>query len=200
MAALQLTLFGTFEARLESGRAITFPRKKAEALLAYLALRPGQMHARDTLAALLWGDASDERARHSLRQALVALRRGLSRAAAGCLVEENDTVGVHPAAVDVDVAAFERLAADGTPDALERAAVLYRGALLEGISIDESSFEDWLRTERERLGELAVEVLAKLLGHHVRADAIEPAMRIGLRLLALDPAQEPVHRTRLLCP
>jgi len=195
MAALQLTLFGTFEARLESGRAITFPRKKAEALLAYLALRPGQMHARDTLAALLWGDASDERARHSLRQALVALRRGLSRAAAGCLVEENDTVGVHPAAVDVDVAAFERLAADGTPDALERAAVLYRGALLEGISIDESSFEDWLRTERERLGELAVEVLAKLLGHHVRADATEPAMRIGLRLLALDPAQEPVHRT-----
>ena len=195
MAALQLTLFGTFEARLESGPAIIFPRKKAEALLAYLALRPGQMYARDTLAALLWGDASDERARHSLRQALVALRRGLPRAAVSCLVEEGDTVGVHPAAVDVDVAAFERFTTDGSPEALERAAALYRGALLEGISVNEPSFEDWLRTERERLGEMAVEALAKLLGHHVRADAVEPAVKVGLRLLALDPAQEPVHRT-----
>ena len=56
MAVLELTLFGAFEARLKSGATVILPRKKAQALLAYLALRPGQMHARDTLAALLWGD------------------------------------------------------------------------------------------------------------------------------------------------
>jgi len=53
---------------------------------------------------------------------LFCARRGLPRAAAGCLVEENDTVGVNPGAVDVDVAAFEQLAADGSMDSLERAA------------------------------------------------------------------------------
>src|SRR5881397_1445371 len=89
MAVLRLALLGTFEARLDSGSAVTFPRKKSEALLAYLALQPGRMIARDKLAALLWGDASDERARHSLRQALVTLRQALPRAAAACLVEER---------------------------------------------------------------------------------------------------------------
>src|SRR5262249_39523623 len=71
MAALRLALFGTFEARLGSGPVIPFARKKAEALLAYLVLHPGQMHARDKLAALLWGDTSDERARRSLRPLLL---------------------------------------------------------------------------------------------------------------------------------
>src|SRR6267143_152888 len=63
MAPVRLVLLGSFEARLDSGSVVSFSRKKAEALLAYLALHTGQMQARDKLAALLWGDASDERAR-----------------------------------------------------------------------------------------------------------------------------------------
>src|SRR5213592_1968894 len=151
MAVLRLALLGTFEARLDSGSAVTFPRKKSEALLAYLALQPGRMIARDKLAALLWGDASDERARHSLRQALVTLRQALPRAAAACLVEEGDNVGVSPTAVEVDVTRFEALATAASPEALERAAALYRGDLLEGMSVAEPPFEEWLRAERERL-------------------------------------------------
>jgi DNA-binding SARP family transcriptional activator len=195
MGALKVALLGTFEARLPSGAAVRFPRKKSEALLAYLAFHPGRMQARDKLAALLWGDAPDERARHSLRQALVTLRRALHRAAALCLVEEGDTVGVSPDGVEVDVAVFERLMKDGSPEALEHAAALYRGDLLEGVSVDEPPFEEWLRAERERLRELAVEGLAKLLGHLARTGAVDRAVQTAVRLLGLDPAQEPVHRT-----
>jgi DNA-binding SARP family transcriptional activator/tetratricopeptide (TPR) repeat protein len=194
MAALRLTLLGGFEARMESGPAITFPRKKAAALVAYLALHPGQMQARDKLAALLWGDASDERARHSLRQALVTVRQALPRVARPCLVEDADGVGVNPAGVDVDVAVFEQLATAGTIEGLEGAAALYRGDLLEGVSVSEAPFEDWLRTERERLREMAIESLAKLLGHQIRTGASERAVQIAIRLLGLDPAQESVHR------
>src|SRR5262249_56971719 len=89
--------------------------KKAEALLAYLALHPGKMQARGKLAALLWR-GSEKRARHSLRQALVTIRSALSRARADRLVQEGDTVGVVPAAVEVDVATFERLARDESPE------------------------------------------------------------------------------------
>jgi DNA-binding SARP family transcriptional activator/tetratricopeptide (TPR) repeat protein len=195
MGALKVALLGTFEARLPSGAAVRFPRKKSEALLAYLAFHPGRMQARDKLAALLWGDAPDERARHSLRQALVTLRRALHRAAALCLVEEGDTVGVSPDGVEVDVAVFEGLMKDGSPEALEHAAALYRGDLLEGVSVDEPPFEEWLRAERERLRELAVEGLAKLLGHLARTGAVDRAVQTAVRLLGLDPAQEPVHRT-----
>jgi len=53
MAALRLTLLGGVEARLATGPTVSFPRKKSEALLAYLALHAGQMQARDKLAALL---------------------------------------------------------------------------------------------------------------------------------------------------
>src|SRR5688500_9632207 len=50
------------------------PRKLA--LLAYLALATRPL-TRDRLAELFWGDRDDARARHSLREALSALRRAL---------------------------------------------------------------------------------------------------------------------------
>ena len=53
--------------------------------------------------------------------------------------------------------------AEGTPEALARAAALYQGDLLSGFSVNEPLFEEWLVPERERLRELALETLAKLL-------------------------------------
>jgi DNA-binding SARP family transcriptional activator len=191
---LRIGLLGAFEARLPSGRPVALASRRARALLAYLALHPGQPQARDTLATLLWGDAAARRARHSLRQVLVALRRALPRSGPRLLVETGDTVLLRPEAADVDVAALERLAAAGDPGALEQAAALYRGDLLEGLDVGEAPFEDWLLSERERLREVAMGVLARLLAHHADGGRPEAAIEAGVRLLALDPAQEPVHR------
>jgi DNA-binding SARP family transcriptional activator len=60
-----------------AGPMLVLTRKKAQALLAYLAVEPGEAHLRDKLAALLWGDSSDQQARHSLRQTLLALKQAL---------------------------------------------------------------------------------------------------------------------------
>ena len=99
-------------------------RKKSRALVAILALRPGHAHARDTLTALLWANAPDEQARHSLRQELHELRRALPPERTRALVIDAASVALDAEQVDVDVAAFERLAADDTPAALERAGAL----------------------------------------------------------------------------
>ena len=195
MAVLRLTLLGGFEARPDSGPLVTFSRKKSEALLAYLALHAGRMQARDKLAALLWGDVSDTRARHSLRQALVALRRAGGRGTTPLLLEDGDGVTINPAAVEVDVALFERLVADGNAQALEQAAGLYRGDLLEGLAVAEPPFEEWLTPERERLREKALEAMVRLLAHQIRAGANESAVQTAIRVLGLDPAQETVHRS-----
>ena len=192
---LRLTLFGGFEARLEAGPTLTFPRKKSEALLAYLALHAGQMQTRDKLAALLWGDVSDTRARHSLRQALMALRQAMPRGSPTLLVESGDTVAVNADAVDVDVVRFERLVSDGSPEALERAAGLYRGDLLEGLGVTEPALEEWLVPERERLREIALDALVRLLAHQTRVGAVDEAVKTAIRVLGLDPVQEAVHRT-----
>lgn len=46
--------------------------------------------------------------------------------------------------------------------------------------------------------ELAGDALARLLAHQARAQDAEPAIHTALKLLALDPLQEPVYRT-LMC-
>lgn len=48
--------------------------------------------------------------------------------------------------------------------------------------------------ERERLRELALEVLAKLLAHQATSGATEHAIQTAIRLLAIDPLEEAVHR------
>jgi DNA-binding SARP family transcriptional activator len=188
---LSLTLFGGFQARLGAEPALTFPTRKAQALLAYLALPPGRSHPREKLATLLWGGMREPQARKGLRQALFTLRK-VTRSAA--IVLDAATVTLDLTAVAIDVNEFERCVADGTPAALERAAALYRGELLEGIAAQEAPFEEWLLAERERLRELALEALAKLLAHQRDAASTGAAAQTAVRLLGIDPLQESVHR------
>jgi DNA-binding SARP family transcriptional activator len=75
MTHLSIRLFGGFHAELDSGPPLGIRRKKAQALLAYLALRPGLARSRDSLAALLWSGTTDQHGRHNLRQTLFALRQ-----------------------------------------------------------------------------------------------------------------------------
>src|SRR5262245_24019357 len=159
MVGLRLTLLGGFDAWLGSGASVRLPTKKAQALLAYLGTRPGQRHPRDKLAALLWGDKSDDQARDGLRHALVALRKALADAHPPALWIDGQTLTLNPDGVEVDVVSFERRIAEGTPQALEQAAELYRGDLLVGLDVNEPLFEEWLVAERERLRELALEAL-----------------------------------------
>src|SRR6516162_3959215 len=173
MAKVRLTLLGGFEARTDSGFAISIPRKKAQMLLAYVATQPRQSHLRDKLATLLWGDAPAEQARLSLRQALFIIRQALPF---DPTLVDGSGVAVAAEGVTVDVREFEQLARSGDPDDLERATALYQGDLLEGISAGSAQFEEWLRTERERLHELALEACAKLLAHQMKLDASEPAI------------------------
>ena len=83
----------------------------------------------------------------------------------------------------------------GRPEAFEQAAAIYTGDLLSGFSLSEPLFEDWLVPERERLRELALEAIAKLLAWQRATGATERAIQTAVRLLALDPLQEAVHRT-----
>lgn len=194
MDKLKLRLFGGFEARFAAGPALVFSTKKSQALLALVALTPGRAFPRDKIAALLWGDKEAEQARHSLRQAISSLRKVLPRTSSKYLVLEADSVALEPGAVHVDTVLFETYIADGSMSALEQAVALYAGPFLEGLDIKEEMFEEWLMTERERLHELALDATAKLLSHQLKNRLDDRAAQSALRLLALDPLQESVHR------
>ena len=191
---LDLRLFGGFDARLPSGPGISVTTKKGRALLAYLALAPGSFQAREKLATLLWGGASDQQARASLRQSIAGLRQALKGPATRALVADVHMVSLVQGSVTVDVLEFERLVAAGSPTDLERAAALYRGDLLDGTTVNESAFEEWLLAQRERLREAAVDALRRLLAHQSWTGAVDRGIQTAGRLLAINPLEEGPHR------
>jgi DNA-binding SARP family transcriptional activator len=194
MARLKISLLGGFRAESDPRGRLAVTRKKGQALVALLALRPGTGYAREALTALLWPESRDDEARHSLRQELHELRRALAPAGTRALVVDGERVALDPAAVDVDVVTFERLAAEGSSAALRRAAGLYEGDLLLGVGVREAAFEEHLRNERERLRQRAIGVFTRLLEHRIQHKLVEPAIETALRLLAMDATQETVHR------
>jgi DNA-binding SARP family transcriptional activator len=196
MALLQINLLGDFQTRSASGSLVTLHSKKSQALVAYLSTRPAQLVSRDKIATLLWGSTAQEQARQSLRQTLFGLRKELAVISEEqrILVEEGDQLGVDPELVETDSVRFQMLADDHSDGSLETAAELYEGDFLEGFSINEERFDQWVLAERERLHEIALKVHAELLEQQARAGQIDKAIATAQRSLRIDALQENVHR------
>ena len=167
------------------GTPVAPDTRKAIALLAYLAVT-GQAQGRDRLAALLWPEADQERARGALRRTLSALRVVLG---GEHLATDGLKVALDPTSLDCDVLRFRELLAGGR---LADAAKAYTGDLLAGFALKECiEYEEWQAREAEALRrELAgtLERLAQEERDHARAIAHAE------RWLALDPMHEPAHR------
>src|SRR3954462_8883833 len=185
MAGLRLKLLGGLELRPASGAPILFSARKPALLLAHLALRPGRPQGRDKLAALFWGDSGEAQARASLRQALADLRRRLGPHEGLIQAPQGETGGRARDGLTTDVTEFERCLATGGRYALERAAALYEGDLLDGFQAPRQPLlEEWLVAERQRLRERALAAMAALLPDVVAADPPEAGVRLALRILA----------------
>ncbi|MFN8490698.1 MAG: tetratricopeptide repeat protein [Caldilineaceae bacterium] len=172
---------------------IHLPRRKVEALLAYLLLHPEQ-HPRDHLATLFWGDSADEQARHSLRTALATLRKAI---APELLLADRDHVQLNPDfACWVDL--YELLDGEKALDSLTNNALLAKLGLWQGELLADL-YEEWIDAEREhyraRLLTLFLQATQILRARSEYAQAIAVAQRI----LAVDPANEPAHQHLMFC-
>ena len=194
MALLRIDLLGGVRFQLSSGADIALQTRKGRLLLAFLALMPGRAQSCARLIELLWSGRPEAQARASLRQELHALRRSLAGIELPVLEVAGDFVALKANAVVVDVAAFERWVDRGDRDALERAAALYRGDLLDGMSPAGAAFEEWLAFERRRLRALAIETLSRLLMLQMEDGVGEAAARTARTLLAWEETHEGAHR------
>lgn len=192
--ALDVRLLGSFELRSAAGQALRLNTRKAEALLALLALHPGQPRARDKLCALLWPDVREAQARHSLRQTLLQLRKALA-SAPSALWSDARGLQLEAACVRSDVSELHRSITQGTREGLYAAMSLYRGDLLEGLSVGEAPFDQWLKVERKRMREQVAEALSRLLALETDAQRDGDALQVCTRLLQLDPLREEAHRS-----
>lgn len=195
MPLLHLELLGDFRLRTESGSLVTISARKSQAMLAYLAVKPGQLVSRDKMAGLLWSSTAPEQARQSLRQTLSTMRRELAAVSPQkILVEEGDFLSLDASLVYCDVVEFESLVATGTAEALDPATRLYTGDFLDGFHIDEEKFDQWVLAERDRLHRMALRAHAHLVEQLTRSGSMDEAIAIAQQSLRIDPLQESMHR------
>lgn len=151
---------------------------KSLALLAYLAIETGP-RSRDELAALLWGDYPDAKAKTSLRQALVHLREAIP---SGIHVTRTSVELVGP--VESDVVAFLRLAGESPRNAAE----IKVDGFLDGLQVRRSpAFDEWADTMRATLSRKTVDVVAAVTRDALARRAWTDASRFGVRWVTVAP-------------
>jgi DNA-binding SARP family transcriptional activator len=155
------------------------------------------------LAGFFWGDHIDDRARRCLSSALWRLRRVLEPDGirpGTYLLTSTAEVGFNWNSNHwLDVAIFEeqvgQILSKPSP-AMEEADVqklaqalqVYCGGLLSGF------YEDWVLRERERLRNLYVNCLARLMNYCEYHKAFERSLAYGRQILERDPLREEIHR------
>ena len=191
---LTIGLLGPFEVKRGESQPLRLP-KKAQALLAFLALQKGRPIPREQLATLLWGNSATEQARQSLRQCLAALRNALGAELSEAIVADTTSVLLAPSdRWSVDVAAFEIACQSSSLADLARASALYRDELLAGLQIPVEPFGDWLSLERQRLFSLRLDLLQRLADARANAGDMENGIAAARHLTSLDPLREEGHR------
>ncbi len=179
----RLRMLGGFAMEGPGGSVLPpLPQRRAEAVLAVLAVCGDMGCTRDRLIALLWPERDQARSRHGLRDALHDIRRALGPAA---LRSGGDRLKLDPAAVTSDVAeASQALASGRRADAVE----LFGGPLLDGFHVESApEFERWLDAERARLGREHLEAIERLAKGAEGAAAWEEAARWWARAVEHDP-------------
>jgi TolB-like protein/Tfp pilus assembly protein PilF len=185
----QLQLLGRFQLLSPSGAAVGIPSKKTQALIALLALADGESVPRGRLTGLLWADRGEDQARSSLRQAFTALRKTFGEADGFPFRIDDDTASIDLGAIKTDVQDFTESIDQN--DVLD----LWRGELLEGLSIPDQAVQDWLLAERQRLRTLYIDGLSREIARLEGAGDHREAQALAQRLLIADPLHEPAHRT-----
>ncbi|MGD8738020.1 MAG: BTAD domain-containing putative transcriptional regulator [Anaerolineae bacterium] len=200
---LELRFFGVGQASYAGRPLPGFPHQQPYLLIIYLLLNPEQVHSREQLAALFWGDYPTATSRKYLRNALWRARHLLESVGAPAdtyLRVYDEGVGfgqVGPYTLDVEM--FEQMTnrhravagRDLLPDQaaeLERAVQLYTGELLSDV------YEDWCLYERERLNLIHLDALGKLVVFHELNGTYERGLEYARRILAYDDTREKVHR------
>jgi DNA-binding SARP family transcriptional activator len=209
--SLSVHLLGKFSARRNDCEISGLDASKLQEMFSYLLLHRTRPHSRESLATLLWGERSTSQSKKYLRQALWHIQSALnykSRANDPPFLDvDAEWIRVNTKAnLWLDVATFEQVAqvtqgVRGHELNAEQAKILketvglYRGDLLEGC------YQEWCLFERERLQNLFLSMLDKLMLYCEMHGEFEDGVGYGNHILRYDRAREHTHRRimRLHC-
>ncbi len=187
---LNLRLLGYFQVADGTVTLTSRLRPRAQRLLAYLLLHRHAPLPRENVAFTLWPDQPEKESLGALRRALSDLRAALPKSESHeWIIATRDELRWNPnAPCWLDLTEFERLIHPATPAALHDAVTLYTGDLL----ID--WYDEWVLVERERLSQMFVEALEKLIPLLEEERDYRSAIRHARRWLRHDPLREETYR------
>lgn len=178
----RITLFGAPQVWV-AGEEVRLPAK-ALGLIARLAATHGGVCSRPTLSRMLWPRSGSRSSRHSLSQALYAIRKTL-----GTESVRSDGDNVSLGEVECDVSEF--LSAVSREDWLG-ASRLYRGVFAQGLAVTGApEFEHWLDAARSTLEASAARTLKEITG----GSHWEDGRNLASALLASDPENRGLVRS-----
>ncbi len=202
MSQLHISLFGKFSIAFEENTLDCFHVHKVQEMFCYLLLHRSRTCTRESLAELLWCDAEPKLSRNYLRKTLWQLQLALKEVTGTnnwLLQSSTEHVQFNPEAdYWLDTAVFEDVynryrglqgqqLQPGQAQELETAVALYQGDLLEGW------YQEWCLFERERLQQMLILMLIKLMGYCELSSEYEKGVAYGSQVLRYDRAQERVH-------
>lgn len=151
--------------------------RKQRALLAYLLVSDSGA-TRAELAALLWPDADGARARHSLRQAIVTLKKALGTEHSDRLHIEDESLAFDTEGLDLDLSRLREIVV-GAPASPEEILEVCRGPLLPDLTSGSAAFDALSATWRDAFSKQMASVLedgiegARLKGRLAVVEALE---------------------------
>ncbi|GAB4578987.1 MAG: BTAD domain-containing putative transcriptional regulator [Anaerolineales bacterium] len=199
MPRLEIALLGHPLIKID-GNLMDADRRKATALLAYLAVTGGT-YTREQLATLLWPDYERENAFAYLRRTLWEINQALGK---NWILADRDQIGFNKASdFWLDTAAFTGLLTQYETSAqpqggmpfLETAIALYREDFLFGFSVpDSAEFEEWQFFQVEAFRQQFTRALEKLINAYEQSGNPASALPYARRWLQLDALYEPAHQ------
>lgn len=187
VTAFSLSLLGGFSLTAD-GAPVALSGRKDRLLMAYLALKPGLRHRRETLYTLLWGERGEEQARASLRQSLTTLRDAFRPFGTDPIAADRETVMLLPDLIACDALLLEDASAAASPPA--EVITSSGGELLAGLDSPSAPFADWLAGERQRIDGVSARLLERAVQAGQHGEAAEA---LAQRLLRRDPLLESAH-------
>jgi predicted ATPase/DNA-binding SARP family transcriptional activator len=195
----RIELLGGLRVRQAEQLITRFRTRKAGVLLAYLAYHRRQTHPREVLVDLLWPERDLDAGRDNLSTVLSYLRHQLEPPGVptgAILIADRFSLRLNPTAVTTDVADLEThlCAAEEARSEREReqqladALALYTGPLLPGY------YEEWIEAERNRLTEIYLQAVRRLVRVLVKAGDLPRALDYARQAVAADALREEAHR------
>ncbi|WP_208353856.1 tetratricopeptide repeat protein [Pseudaestuariivita rosea] len=149
-ALAKIHVLGPLTITTKDGTPLTLRNRKAQGMIALLALAPRAQRTRVWLRSKLWSESDEQKSSTSLRQTVFEIKKDLGAMTDHILQIDRQSIALRLDKVWIDLPALKN-----DPGLCHTLGVTRETELLEGCDVADEEFEEWLTVERQLWDDLA---------------------------------------------